>query len=313
VLPVDPVLVAFWLACQIDLPPERLLVLHRTALSACVFVCLSCVATYYGLVSTSDLSGHLASSIKFSGPWGPYIRGVREGIGTTNYNHCFTGVQILMLTALSVHTKRPSTLSPWLAALSVGAVFLSEHRTGLVLMSVFAVITFRPKTPHLVAALLALCIAGSATMFMWGDMYDSVSGTVERHSTIPDSYAVDGFALRDQIWASRLAFLNENKIRWIAGTGFGSAPETGPNAHMLYLHIVIECGLIGLSLFLAFVWRVLRVLWSTEGPPRALFWATICLLITSITEETFYPVAAFGHFIGLFLASIAIAIRQVDY
>jgi hypothetical protein len=39
---------------------------------------------------------------------------------------------------------------------------------------------------------------------------------------------------------------------------------------------------------------------------RLTFWA---LLITGLTQETLYPVAAFSHFLGFYLSALVIALR----
>ena len=68
----------------------------------------------------------------------------------------------------------------------------------------------------------------------------------------------------------------------VAGTGFGSAYETGSNAHMLYLHLVLEAGLPGLIVFFGFMVRILRALWLSGTVGRPLFSVTLALLLTGV-------------------------------
>ena len=303
-------LVIFWLVSKAPLPPHRVRILHGVCLATTVFVCVSCLATYW-FISTSVFGGHLIGSVAAAGPWAPYITGLEHfGVGATNINHCFTGIHILLLVALTAQTARPSTSPPWLIMLAFVAIFISEHRTGLIFFAVYLCMLLRPSVRYVTWSVFILGIAGLVAAYTWSDTEQALSGAIERQSTITTSYSTDGFSARDQIWQDRLDFLNENKARWIVGSGFGSAIESGPNAHMLFLHLVLETGVLGLVIFLGIVSRVLVVLWRVESSPRPLFCGTVCLLGTCFTQETFYPVAAFEHFIGLFLCAVAIAIRS---
>jgi hypothetical protein len=108
--------------------------------------------------------------------------------------------------------------------------------------------------------------------------------------------------------------LNQKPIRWVLGTGFGTAVDADPvlhqDAHMLPLQIIIETGVIGLIVATYLFSTILRYLYVSEVGFKPLFWATVALLIGSLTQETFYPVPALGHFIGFYLCSVAIALRM---
>lgn len=306
-------LAVFWLAMKVPITAKRLLTLHWLCVSVCTLICLSCIATY-SFVSTSIFYGHLMSSVKTSGPWAPFILGVNHiGVGVTSYNHCYTGIQILLLAGLAAHTRRPSLLPPWLAGLSFIAIFVSEHRTGLLFFAIYMILMIRPSAKYVGSCILLTGLAGFVLAYRWSDVHDAFYDAIERHSTIPTSYSIDGFSNRDEIWADRLEFLNADWPRWIVGSGFGSAMESGSNAHMLFLHIIVEVGLLGLFLFIALMGKILYVLWNAEEAPHPLFWVTVCLLGTGLTQETFYPVVAFEHFIGLFLCAVAIAIQSIVY
>jgi hypothetical protein len=304
-------IVVFFLAAKVELSPERVKTLHWIAVAAGSFLCLTCIATYW-VVPTSVFGGHLMSAVGQSGPWDPYIRGFTNwGVGASNYNHCFTGIQIILLAALAAHTRRPAALPPWFAMLCFLAIFISEHRTGLVFFVVYLLLLFRPSPEYLVSSAFALVLAAVIVAFTWNDVKDVLFEAVERHSTITTSYSTDGFAARDQIWDRRLDYLNEQPVRWIAGAGFGAA--SSDNAHNIFLHIIVETGVLGLAVFFLAMGKILQVLWWNEEASRPLFWATVCLMGTGFTQETFFPVASFGHFTGLYLCAVAIAIRSTDY
>jgi hypothetical protein len=93
----------------------------------------------------------------------------------------------------------------------------------------------------------------------------------------------------------------------LLGSGFGAA--SGKNAHLLYLQIVYEVGLIGLAVFAGLIYKVLSYLKFYERGIRPIYWATIAFLLSGLSQETFYPVPSFGHFLGFYLCSLAIALR----
>jgi O-antigen ligase len=135
------------------------------------------------------------------------------------------------------------------------------------------------------------------------------SSAVDRQGTIASSYEDDGFAGRVEIWNERVALLNESAVSWLVGTGFGSAVQSGSNGHMLYLQITLECGLIGLAAFLVVTWKILAFLWRRPAA-RVVYFGTIALLVSALTQETFYPVPSLSQFGGLYLFCIGIALRE---
>ena len=79
---------------------------------------------------------------------------------------------------------------------------------------------------------------------------------------------------------------------------------------MLPLHIILETGIVGLLMFFLLFSNILKCLYQNESGTKPVFWVTVCLLIGSISQETFYPVAALGHFLGFYLSSVAIVLRK---
>ena len=147
--------------------------------------------------------------------------------------------------------------------------------------------------------------AGIAHLHFSDRLATTFDGAVRRPS-ITTSYDDDGFAGRVGIWNERVALLNRNPLFWVAGTGFGSAIESGSNGHMLYLQTTLECGLIGTLAFLLAMWKGCLLLWRQGTGGHILCYATAALLISAVTQETFYPVPAFGHFCGMYLLCVAL-------
>ena len=73
--------------------------------------------------------------------------------------------------------------------------------------------------------------------------------------------------------------------------------------------IISELGLVGLLAIGAMMMWLLRVLWTCIDDRKVLFLLVLTSLIGSMTQETFYPVTASLHFLGLFFCILAIDLR----
>jgi len=138
-----------------------------------------------------------------------------------------------------------------------------------------------------------------------------ISGsTVERSLTLFNVTEAENLSDRDIIWEDRIEFLNADFSRWLMGTGFGNTVNSGSNAHMLPLHLIVETGIFGLTIFALLGLWVLRMLWRYDWYIKPIFWATVMLLFSSATQETFYPVPSLSYFLGLYLTTVAITLRE---
>ncbi len=150
----------------------------------------------------------------------------------------------------------------------------------------------------------------ATAVLAWNPDLTPLNPLIERHSTIGASFEEDGFAGRVDIWQDRLALLLDRPVLLLFGSGFGSAIETGFNGHMLFLHIVVEGGLVGLLLFLIMLVFITRNLQKHETGAKPLFCLNVALLVSCMTQETFYPVPGMGHFAGLYLFTTALAFSR---
>ena len=131
----------------------------------------------------------------------------------------------------------------WLGLLFAGMVFLLiwNHRTMYLLFAGIASIPFLPLV-----------------------LPDSI---VSRFTSI-GNLADSSTSYRVNIWRGTMHML---KDYWSCGIGIGesawdtvypryslAAIETAPHAHNLYLQITVECGVVGLILFLAFIFLLIR-------------------------------------------------------
>jgi apolipoprotein N-acyltransferase len=109
------------------------------------------------------------------------------------------------------------------------------------------------------------------------------------------------------IWGDKLYYIKENPSVLILGLGWGRMGETGANAHMLPLQILMETGVIGLAFFFFLMRSLLRALWNSGEIGQSLALATLGLLVTSAAQEVFYPIPSMGSFLGVFLALCGLA------
>jgi hypothetical protein len=308
----------FWIAARIPLTPQRLAILRKLSIGVFLAVIVSIVLSYLNIVPVNMMAPQIPADAGVAGPWHKYAApdyAERRGWGSVGYNHAYTAVHVLLLLALCMHLGSPRTalLDSTLVLLGVMGCFLSGSRAGLAAMLFFAAVYWFKKPVHGVAALLVSGLIAGAVFAIYPGMLTALetelSQIVQRQSVLTDSPNRDDLVGRAEIWEARIAFLDEDPVRWIVGSGFGAVLDSGSAAHMLPLHIIVEMGIVSLALFILLFGLILTALYRHGGGQKVLFWATIALLFSSATQETFYPVPALGHFMGLYFYAMAVVFR----
>jgi hypothetical protein len=297
-----------------------------TSLTALVliFLCVSVIANYFGVLTHEAIVAHLPNDPTVAGPWSEF-GAEGDGLGTVGYNHAYTACQIMLAFAFffCLTERRLSLLNGLLLLVALLAVLMSGSRAGFGAMLVFAgVCVFLWVGRGYLAPLVcsAAGLAGIVTLFVtlpgavlshstheFASAHDSL---LSRQSTTFAGYRSENLSGRTDIWASRIEYLNDEPYRWIVGAGFGSAAVSGKNAHMLPLNVIVEIGIIGLLIGSALFCVISVHLWNLEPPGRPFFWSTAAIGVTCLTQETFYPVPALGHYLGFFLCCLAIVLRM---
>ncbi len=307
----------FWMAAVVPMSAQRVQLLRLLTAAILVVVSAVCVATYLSWVNTSDLSSWLPSSLEVAGPWASYREGflTGEGVGAVGYNHGYTALQILLLLGLVLQLsgETPHMSDYPLVLVAVIAIFVSGSRVGLLASGVMILgwAAARPLKERLLAGLGAAAIVVATIGILGQPRATSVRGDLlDRQLSALAFYDPSNLAGRTTFWTGVIDHLNDQPLRWLVGMGFGAATETlGANAHMLALQVLLETGMIGLVFIGAVLVGLLRLLYSQMPHNRSFFWVTVALLITSFSQETLYPVPAFGHFGGFYLAALAISLR----
>jgi hypothetical protein len=305
-------LVVFWLAARMPLSaPRRRLLCRVVGITFWISAALL-LADYFHFLTTPMLAPQISKDLGISGPWAFYSRGtVGQPVGAVGFHHVYPSVQLLVLAALYLQLLYERYF--WLQGLILSCLwtcgFVGGSRGGFVAICVFitAVVLSNPRRFLAMGATVAVLVVGC--LHFSESVLQAFSPAVERQSTISSSYEDDGLAGRVDIWNERVALLNESALFWLMGTGFGSALQSGNNGHMLYLHITLECGLIGLTAFSLVTWKLLAFVWRRPAA-RVVFFATVSLLVSALTQETFYPVPSLSQFGGMYLFCLAIALRE---
>lgn len=322
-------LIAMVLTARIVFDQYRTQILSWIAAVVLVAVCLAIIATYFGWVSTSDFSRHLPTDFGTAGAWTPYRNGTitGEGLGTIGYNHAYVAAQVTMLLGLYLHLRPHSSLvgDISLITLSIAATLLSGSRAGFAAHLAFILVYLAWKSLPTLAIGGVFMVMGlvwylnssppeatDTSGVIYVDTADQEVTITARQASLFSFTDSSNLSGRDIIWTGKLQHLNDDPIRWLTGWGLGSAGDVGPGlgAHMQPLHMVVELGAIVFLVIAVLFGGMLRLLWRAEGGSHPLFWMTAALLLGSMTQETFYPVAAMGHFLGLYLVSITIALRR---
>lgn len=307
-------LVEFWLgfaaALRVPLSPKRLLILRWIAFAVVAWLVASVFLTYLEVLRPHDFAPWIPKSKNVSGAWSFYAN-TTEGVGTVGYNHAYTASQITLVTGLVLQlgARSHGWRSVALLLASLVAVFMSGSRAGLAGHLLFVVGYLATRPAWLIgggaAAALAFAVIGPQVQTNRTDRE-----MLSRQLGAADPLEKSNLSGRDHIWEDRIVWLNDNPRAWAVGAGLGGTADTGGSAHMLPLQIIAELGIVGLFLCCVAFGRLGADLVREYNRVPALFWCTAGLLLSSTTQETFYPQPAMGQFLGFYLVVLAIVFRE---
>ena len=303
----------FWLSSSIEFHHRRRAILRGVVLVAFCVCSAGLVANYFDWYDTASLAPHISRDIRISGPWSFYSRGIiGRPVGTMSYHHAYPCLHILLLGALYLQLcpGRNVSMNGLVLFVTAFCALVSRSRAGFLAMCVYVLLGARQKPLQLALTAITMCVVAIGSLGLTGQFRDLFVDSVERQRSIVYAYAEDGFAGRVDIWTDRIELLSARPLAWVFGMGFGSAVETGSNAHMMYLHLILELGIIGFIGFSVFMYRVCKALKGLKDCNRSLLYAIVALLVSGFSQETFYPVPALGHLGGLCLLAISVALGE---
>jgi hypothetical protein len=309
-------LAVFWFSTRIDWNAKQRLWLRRSIGLTFWLSCALILANYFDLVRTQALSPQIPKELNIAGPWAYYSLGVvGNAVGSISFHHAYPAMQILLLAAMYIYLLPLTKI--WLPCAILSCLWLcgliSGSRAGFVAISVLLVAVVLSRPRQLLFLLASTAVFVVAGLYFSANLDEAFSRAVSRQQSIATSYEEDGLAGRVEIWSQRVALLNWEPALWLTGTGFGSAIESGNNGHMLYLQTTIECGLVGTGFFLFLAWKVLSFLWRLGARARVLCYLSAAILLSGLTQETLYPVPALGHYCGMYLFCIGVALSSRSF
>ena len=308
-LRVVEAIAVFWAVSRVNLATGHTNALGRAIAFALVVTSLTVTLTYLGSIPLASLAPQIPADPDVSGPWSRYHMLSGEGWGTVGYNHGYVAAHLLMLLILRLQLRRTGLgiFDVALVATTGVAILLTGSRAGLAAYAFFATaVAFRQ--PRL-ALWIGAAAAASLLMFpaMGFDIAGPVEDVLDRQGALIAPFRAENLAGRWEIWTLTIRTLAAEPLALLFGNGFGTAMDfVGHNAHMMPLQVLVELGIPGLMCFGALVVATLRLLDKPNPSGRTLLWGTIALLLSSLTQETLYPSPAFGSFVALFLASLAL-------
>jgi hypothetical protein len=300
-----------WAAGKMPIDGVRLKIINRVLFVLALWVCGVVILRYY--VVDVDFYQTIKDPL-VAGPWAYSNRNIITSI--LGYNHGFTAAQILLIIALCIQTgfnkQKLNLFEMLLLAMGVVSCFLTQSRAGFVSFVIFAIIMMVEKS-------LKIAVFVAMTFVLIGIMshapivqYDG-DVIINRQMWFTSSNIdVSVLSGRDQIWKDKIQLMQEQPLILLFGSGFGMAAEGNVNAHMLILHMIIELGLIGTAIIAIRSFGVMKILFRYRERLKPMLACTIALLISTLSQETFYPVPAFGWFIGLFIVSLRVALSEIE-
>ena len=307
------VLVIYRAVSSCEFTTARLKVLRYVSMLTFCLICAGVWATAFNVISPALLSSHLPQAKIMAGAWFYYMHNGEPGLGAISYNHGYVAMQLILAAALALSlndaNRRGSVVRAAVLVLCMGSVFLTGSRAGFIGAAVFAILQIAAIKRGAILA-LSTFVACSALCIVFIDPLASLmNSAAERQATISSSYEYGGLSGRTEIWDERVEFLRSEPMRFFVGSGFGSAMESGSNAHMMFLQVLMELGLSGALIFCWLGARVAQSLGAQRGVGMGVLHGSIALLVTCLTQETFYPVPAFAHFLCFYFVVVALVIR----
>ena len=271
------------------------------------------------LVFVSDIYGEKALSIKFDQSWivvgivsaclfifgdraqvGIYgSRTTLQILGTRTDPNEFAGLFAIPISINIYHLfkarENKKTINVLALLIEIYAVILSGSRGAMVSCIISAVITFAVCVKITLKNILISVIAITTLIFIFVQyLLPLVPADVLKRMSI-QVLLNDGGGGRQAIWSSALdQYLNGNVFRMLFGYGAngllaqGERGQTGA-MHNYYLQVLTNYGLIGLGLYLNFLWMSVRKFWHCNRKYVAGLIAMAALSFTLTTSPNYKP------------------------
>jgi len=228
------------------------------------------------------------------------------------------GIMMSLFTVMALHcaVQAPSRARAVVAAIvaslaAVSVLFLSAGRTGylavLLALAVFAVFVMglRPRRLAFAAVVMGALVAITLTTSTQLRSRAADAWREAQNSSITAPVTSTGA----RVEMNRFA-LEASLEHPVLGHGTGSYPVLAPlhftdaswcsvvcvHPHNQFLFFLFEQGLIGLALFLWFVFAIVRQAWREDTPRRALMMGFVAVLLVSNMTHSSFWLSTENHF-----------------
>lgn len=252
--------------------------------------------------------------------------------GTFTSHHSMLGTFMLIPLSFCIYRfLKEKTMGNKIWYIAMGVVFLfiiimSGSRSALfgvfVSSVIFLFMHFRFNKKHILYIIFVL--AAFPALFYYTPLEEVIISTF--HPKKIQDLDLSSIS-RLLIWLESIKhFFSVGVIKKLFGIGIGAYPtiqhtlvilhgsKTVSGAHNNFLHVLSEIGIVGLCIYILLFFYILRELYKNFTNPlsKAYFFATLALLASSVTQETFWFQKSFGS-LWLFYMFFLVIILQNNH
>lgn len=251
----------------------------------------------------------------------------RDILGSMSYHHGMLGTFMLIPFFLSIGQAQMAENKIWqigniaLATIFLLLVILSGTRSALlglfVTTAIFLALNLKWKRSSLKYVIFTMI--GAIAVYYLTPVRLLVQATFHAGNNIVDSSSWGRLLIWQSAWDF---FVNSDLLRKFFGAGFGCfflIPQKHVvfdglrhsfGAHNNYLNVLCETGLVGLITFFVFFALSLKVLYKRKHPlSKSFFYATIAMLFSGLTQETFWVTTAFHNLWLIYMVIFALVLK----
>ena len=307
--------IVFWAATQIPLNSRRRLVLHRAALIAFLWLTLSAIASYFGLLDLRRLVAHLPSEL--AGKWSGRM------LASTAWNAPgSSSIVVLVLAGLTLATtdyRKNLPLVILVILLGAVMVFLSGSRQGVIRFASFILILLARGARRHFLALIVILLVSLLIIETLGGLELPKTSQIElalsrQRYLIENPFTDEAMAGRPTLWKTAVKVLNEIPVAYFLGIKAGSfltgyrIPEGIILApHNMVLSLLLSGGMVALLIYVLSYGRIFTSLWRIRYQVWPMVAVTGGMLTSTFTSGIFEASLATGWFLGLYFVCLHIA------
>jgi O-antigen ligase len=257
----------------------------------------------------------------------------RNVLGTMSYHHGMIGTFMLIPLGLSIGKffnspkKETKFFMILFSIIFLIQIILSSTRSALIglfgALFIFISLKFRFKIQYILVLLIIFLLTG--ILFYFTPLKELFNATI--HSESRNGIDISSL-IRLFIWKGGIDFYIDSAWKTkLIGVGTGAYSfitykqvvagglRHAFGGHNNFLTVLCETGIIGLVVFCSFWFIVLKRLLHNHRNPLSIsyFYVTIAMLISGLTQETFWVTTAFYHLWTLYMIGLALVLKSASF